>query len=495
MVYNFLKNKIFIIFCFFILFVCLLFSNVKASNKSFVFNDIKYTLPDSCTDYFIIFEVNNEVFLVWGDTPYWGVRNRSSEGYGIYNYSNNSSYGTFDNRALYNQHYYPMGSVDLSVSPSRYYYKTNWGVCASPGSSTDVIKIIYSSVDIHDDSGSVFYSRNQRTVSYSIKLSTNDNTTGPIVAYSNYFDYTDAKKYECYISTDAKEWKLMNYETFNDTINHTTKFRFNYKIYVNGCYYFKFLNKDTRKENYLSYNITNILKNSSNSGFNSSGIPQPFCTYDRINDKFIIKTQSFTASDMQKYRCFFTKNSSTDYSSWDEMSMGSFNNTLTGETEYYFFFTVDKNSDDCIYYFVFYDNNLKQYGSPSSLNCFFDKMNEYEDSLHPTVSKKENKFTDLLNYFKERFGFLTYPFEFLISFAQRILSINYSDPVIHIPELKEPFGGNVIFNGLDFNFNSLLNNNTFSYIYNIYLIAVDFIVIVLFIFLCKKQIEEVFGNG
>ena len=57
--------------------------------------------------------------------------------------------------------------------------------------------------------------------------------------------------------------------------------------------------------------------------------------------------------------------------------------------------------------------------------------------------------------------------------------------VNHIPELKEPVGGNVIFNGLDFNFNSLLNNSTFNYIYNIYLVAVDFIIVVLFIFLCK----------
>ena len=491
MVYKFFKNKIFIIFCFFILFVCFLFSNVKASDKNIIFNGTQYTLPDECSEYYVVLRWKDKICLFYSDTPYWGVYHNPPTA--LFNYQSDSGYGTTSNRNSFHQLIWSANGFTGFISPEQSYCDT-WVHLGDVSFENDV-EIFASSVDIHNTDGSIFFHASLTSGSYSIKLSTNDNTTGPIVAYSNYFDYTDAKKYECYISTDAKEWKLMNYETFNDTINHTTKFRFNYKIYENGCYYFKFLNKDTKKENYLSYNITNILKNSSNSGFNSSGIPQPFCTYDRINDKFIIKTQSFTASDMQKYRCFFTKNSSTDYSSWDEMSMGSFNNTLTGETEYYFFFTVDKNSDDCIYYFVFYDNNLKQYGSPSSLNCFFDKMNEYEDSLHPTVSKKENKFTDLLNYFKERFGFLTYPFEFLINFAQRILSINYSEPVIHIPELREPVNNNVIFNGLDFNFNSLLNNNTFSYIYNIYLIAVDFIIIVLFIFLCKKQIEEVFGNG
>lgn len=330
---------------------------------------------------------------------------------------------------------------------------------------------------------------------YEISLSTNYETNGPIIAYSNYFDYSDAGKYACYISNDASNWTLMNIETFNDTVNNVVKFRFNYKILYNGCYYFKFLNRSTNKEYFLSYNITNIIKNPSNSGFTSSGIPQAFCTYERVGDEFVIKTQSFTADDIQKYEVFYTKEPGNNYYSWDKMSMGSYNNTLTGETEYYFFFTVPKDSEDCTYYFVFYDYNLDEYGSPSSMNCFFDKMNEYADSLSPVVSEKNNKFYELLNYFKERFGFLTYPFEFLINFFNRILNINYSEPVIHIPELREPFGNNKIFNGIDFNFNSLLNNSTFSYLYNIYLIAVDFVIVVLFIFLCKKVIEEVFTNG
>mgnify|MGYP001031969437 CR=1 FL=1 len=357
--------------------------------------------------------------------------------------------------------------------------------------------ITKSTFDVKDSSGNIYFKANSSLdiYSYKIELSTNSKTNAPLVAYSNYFNYSDAQKYKCYISTDGKNWTLMNYETFNDTVNGTTKFRFNYKIYENGCYYFKFLNIEANEDYYLSYNVTNIIKNSSNSGFTDSGIPQPFLTYERINDKFVIKTQSFTSEDMQKYRCFYTNNFIGDYSLWNEMSMGSFNNTLTGDTEYYFFFTVPTDSEDCIYYSVFYDSSLKEYGSPSSLNCFFDEMNRYSDSLSPTISEKGSKFEELLKYFKERFGFLTYPFEFLVNFFKRILNINYSEPIIHIPELREPFSNSVIFNGLDFNFNSLLINSTFFYLYNIYLIAVDFIIIVLFIFLCKKEIEEVFGNG
>lgn len=384
-----------------------------------------------------------------------------------------------------------------SYGGGNYYEYSSNGVTRLLANNYDIIS---SSTNIYTNNSftEVFFDSSVVRYTYSIELSTNDYTSSPVVAYSNYFNYSDAKKYECYISTDAENWTLMNYETYNDTVNNVIKFRFNYKIFENGCYYFKFLNTETNEDYYLSYNISNIIKNPSNSGSSSSSssiVPQVFCTYERVNNEFIIKTQSFTLSDMQKYQAFYTKEPGDDYSSWYKMSMGSFNNTLTGETEYYFFFTVPADSEDCIYYFVLYDYNLQEYGSPSSMNCSFDKMNEYADSLSPTVSEKNSKFTELLNYFKDRFGFLTYPFEFLIDFFNRILTINYSEPILHIPELREPFGNNIIFNGCDFNFNSLLENTTFSYLYNIYLIAVDFILIVLFIFLCKKVIEEVFGNG
>lgn len=495
-----MKNKFFIIVIIFLL-IIVFFSTVSfgagiAYNEDFgikmtdhseitervVFKGGVYYLDGqktNCNDYFSVFysnkfENNGGYKFIFFDSNNFHVDNQcvffdkiTDNNCFVFNYNKNCELSNFSGVTTVSQveHNYPWGN-----------YET----------------VLYSTVDLLYADGTVFFKGSNN---YSINLSTNHNTQGPIIAYSNYFNYSDAKKYECYISTDAKSWTLMNYETFNDTVNNIIKFRFNYKIYQNGCYYFKFLNKETNEDYYLSYNITNIVKNSSNSGFTDSGIPQPFCTYERVGDEFVIKTQSFSADDMQRFRCFYTKSPGDNYSSWDEMSMGSLNNTLTGETEYYFFFTVPKDSEDCIYYFVFYDNNSQQYGSPSSMNCYFDKMNEYADSLYPTVSKKNSRFNDLLKYFKERFGFLTYPFEFLVNFANRIFNINYSEPIIHIPELREPVNGNIIFNGLDFNFNSLLDNNTFVYIYNIYLVAIDFIIVVLFIFLCKKEIEEVFGNG
>ena len=473
-----MKNKCFMIICITLLCI-LLFTNNVFANFDIVLDDIKYSYPDipepssnfSKNRFIILEDQYHDVYLCFIST-------------------------NFSDEIIWSGKTLKYSNYNESYSFSTYIYRDNWRYCFDRAKHTNAnFKFLYSTENIYSANGDIYFKKSVSSVEYSINLSTNNITNAPLIAYSNYFNYSDARKYECYISTDAKSWTLMNYETFNDTVNNIIKFRFNYKIYQNGCYYFKFLNKETNEDYYLSYNITNIVKNSSNSGFTDSGIPQPFCTYERVNDEFVIKTQSFSADDMQKFRCFYTIAPGKDYSSWDEMSMGSLNNESTGETEYYFFFTVPKNSEDCTYYFVFYDNNLKQFGSPSSMNCYFDKMNEYADSLNPTVSKKNSRFNDLLKYFKERFGFLTYPFEFLVNFANRIFNINYSEPVIHIPELREPFNNDIIFNGLDFNFNSLLNNDTFSYIYNIYLVAVDFIIVVLFIFLCKKEIEEVFGNG
>ena len=285
----------------------------------------------------------------------------------------------------------------------------------------------------------------------------------------------------------------MNYETLTD--NGVTQFRFNYTILENGTYYFKFLDKETYEETYISREVTNILKNSSNSGYTSSGIPQPFVTYERIGESFVIKTQSFTKEQIVKYKCLYINEFSSDMSTWSEMSISSMFNTTLNQSEYYFSFTTPKDSEDCTYYFVFYDYTLQEYGDYSSLACIFDKMNEYEDKVSGVKEEKNNRFNELLDFFKQRFGFLTFPFEFIGNLLNRILNIEYGEPIIHIPQLKIPNTNNIIFNGYDYNFNTLLENQAINNIYNIYLIAVDFIIVISLVILAKNILMEVLGNG
>lgn len=352
---------------------------------------------------------------------------------------------------------------------------------------------IYSNFDLKTSDGDIY---NKAFSDFSIDLSTTENTNNPITAYSNYFNYDDASKYKCYISTNAKDWDLMNYETFNNTETGSVQFRFNYKIFENGTYYFKLFNTETNKEKYITYIVTNILKNSSNSGINDLGIPQPFCTYERVGDEFIIKTQNFDLEDMQKYKCLYTNDSSNlDYSTWSEMNMGTINNIKLNTTEYYFYFTVPTDSENCMYYFVFYDYKQNAYGYPSSLTCDFDYMNEYCDKIQGVLDEEKNRFQELLNFFKERFGFLTYPFEFIADLFNRILNIDYGEPIIRIPKLYIPGSEQKIFDGYEYNFNNVLENNVISNIYNIYLVAVDFILVIGVVVLSYDTIMEVFGNG
>ena len=91
------------------------------------------------------------------------------------------------------------------------------------------------------------------------------------------------------------------------------------------------------------------------------------------------------------------------------------------------------------------------------------------------------------------FGFLSYPFELIINIFGRVTNINFEEPIITIPELKDPTSGQTFFGGISYNFNNAVNiNNTTKTIYDIYLVVVDVILIFLFVMLCKKTFEEVF---
>lgn len=103
-------------------------------------------------------------------------------------------------------------------------------------------------------------------------------------------------------------------------------------------------------------------------------------------------------------------------------------------------------------------------------------------------------FEDLRDWFSDRLGFLWTPFDIIIEILEDISSINFSEPVISCPDIYEPFTNTKIISSFSFNFNSLLDNNTFKTVHNIYLICVDAIIIFAMIHLTHKKIEEVFSN-
>lgn len=103
---------------------------------------------------------------------------------------------------------------------------------------------------------------------------------------------------------------------------------------------------------------------------------------------------------------------------------------------------------------------------------------------------------DLNSYFGDVFGILYYPFELLIDFLNRISTINEtSTAIIHIPKFTLSFAGYsvVIFAEYNYDLNSILVNDTFVNIHNIYLGVVDIILWLGVVYLASKLIHDIMG--
>lgn len=352
--------------------------------------------------------------------------------------------------------------------------------------------VVYlSNADIYySNSNEIFYSVKPN---FEITVSTAEPTSNFIYAYSNYFSNNDFGKYEVYSSIDAVNWELMQYESLHE--NGKDLFRFYLKILNNGDYYFKFIETETGEENYISLTVTNIYHVTDQENINNyiDGIfrPTPFLTYDFISDEEIfIYTQKFSGEEILKLDCDY----STDMENWTRCEIQSIHDLQNNIDNYRFYFNCYEDGN---YYVRFYNQITGEY-TFSSIHVLFEEILKYEKSIGNWDNNSDNsKFSNLVQYFKDRFGFLTYPFEFIIDLFTRISKIEVNEePIIHIPELRDPFFNYKILDATDFNFNDLIKENTiFKTIHNLYLMSVDVILIISFIALSKRKIEEVFGNG
>lgn len=102
-----------------------------------------------------------------------------------------------------------------------------------------------------------------------------------------------------------------------------------------------------------------------------------------------------------------------------------------------------------------------------------------------------NFFTNLKNWFSDRFGFLFYPFGLIIDILNRIININFSEPIFNVPDIYEPFTNSKLINNTTYNLNSLLANSIFNNLHNIYLLCVDAFIIFGLVNLAKFKFNEV----
>lgn len=137
------------------------------------------------------------------------------------------------------------------------------------------------------------------------------------------------------------------------------------------------------------------------------------------------------------------------------------------------------------------------YINPFSENFFVYKLidlliDALKSLFIPGEGFLDTYFSELLNWFSDRLGFLSYPLELILDVLNRILTINFEEPIINIPDIYEPSTNIKIISERSFNFNSLLENNTLKTVHNIYLILVDAVIVFGLVNLLKNKLEEVF---
>ena len=134
--------------------------------------------------------------------------------------------------------------------------------------------------------------------------------------------------------------------------------------------------------------------------------------------------------------------------------------------------------------------------NPFSENFFVYKLIDLlVDALKslfiPSDGFFDTYFTELKDWFSERLGFLFYPFELLIDILNKILNVNFSEPIFNIPDISEPFTNKKFINATTFNFNDLLSNSILNTVHNIYFICVDAFIVFELVNLFRRKYEEV----
>lgn len=140
--------------------------------------------------------------------------------------------------------------------------------------------------------------------------------------------------------------------------------------------------------------------------------------------------------------------------------------------------------------------DILSYINPFSENFFVYKLIELLIEMLKSLFIPSNEFfntffTDLNSWFSDRFGFLYYPLELFFDLCDRFVNIDFSEPIINIPDIIEPTTNLVLIHSTYYNFNSLLENDILKTVHDIYFIIVDAVIYIGLALLLYNKYEEV----
>lgn len=387
--------------------------------------------------------------------------------------------------------------IEDGISYFRFYYDVsspkNYIICFE---NTITQKYVYFDLDLNSSG-------------LSFSLSNTEKTTEPIYIWSNKYYYEG--------DYNAENDFLLNYDIdisygFNETYKYApflyygydeelqknyTQYRF--QVVANSIYTLKILNFTTQEISYETFNITNIGVDNiygddiyyNNYDEEGNFNPTPVLFLEYVDSTTVrIRTQPFTFNEIINLKCY-TKFEDGDFS----QNRNIYNYTIQTENSiyddgikenyidlYYFYLDIQVDGNYTFQFYIIDTKNITE----SSINV---DINEFIINNIDNIEKFNDK---MIAWSKLHFGFLTYPFELIINIFGRIININYEQPILKIPELKDPFTKVVFLNSINYDFNNILEIKEVNYLYNIYLIIVDVILIFLFVNLCKNTFEEVF---
>lgn len=116
-------------------------------------------------------------------------------------------------------------------------------------------------------------------------------------------------------------------------------------------------------------------------------------------------------------------------------------------------------------------------------------------SLFIPGDELEDFFDEEYEYLKEELGFLIYPIEVFVDFANRVYELgNSTSAVFNIPRLE--IFNHTLYDGVSFDLMSIVNENeSFKTIYNIYRVAISGFIVLWLVQLAVKKEQEIFGGG
>lgn len=475
-----MKNKILISLLFLLSFIILISVNNKVGAFEFNCNGKDYNTEDYnielCDYYYIYYRSDLNLIGFYTSTKPLTAQPTTSGGYAMCYYGNEKCdiyryIITIDNNKC---ECFPCLGVSGNFLEGSFY------------------ELIYSNYDIYlYDNSEIFFSKTEEKIDLNLNVSPEADTKNVPVKIST--DFYSLKVFEDILvqySTNQNDWTTCSWGLLNDGSGSANKYNFYLDVYKNGTYYFRLWNAADNTYIYKTVVISNIVYSPDDVNNYVNGVfdPTPFLTYEYINDnKINIITQKFFIDQIIDLQCFYAKDiSKEDYNNkekWTKVEARTMIDQLSQRDVYQFCFEVDNNSfnADGTYTVCFYNVFLDKY-TYSDIVINFDEILKVDGSI----------IWRYVHFFKERFGFLIYPFDLTINTLKRINTIDYSEPKFNVPDIYEPTTNKKLISAVTFNFNDYLENNTFKNVHNIYLIIVDAAIIFGLLNLAWKKIAGVF---